>query len=166
MRKILANKGFTFAELLIVILIISILAAGILVIFDPVAQLKRENDVQRKSDLSQIQKAIEQYYQDIGAYPQSTIDYKIKALGGENAVDWGNSWLPYMGTLPSDPKFPRRYIYVSSGQAYYLYASLERGASEAGACNKGAVCGNVPKGASCGKNAICNYGVSSPNMSP
>lgn len=166
MRKLLTNKGFTFIELLIVISIISILAAGILLVFDPVTQRKKENDAQRKSDLSQIQKAIEQYYQYIGAYPQSTETYKIKGLGSKNAVDWGHSWLPYMGTLPSDPNSSQKYVYVSSGQTYYLYASLERGASDVQTCNRGSVCAKVPANASCGKNSICNYGVSSPNVSP
>lgn len=158
------HQGFTLIELLIVIVVIGVLATGAIALVDPVAQFQRARDAQRKSDLSQIQKAIKQYYQDIGAYPQSTVGYKIKALGSENAVDWGNSWLPYMGNLPKDPNDSKSYIYVSTGQAYYIYASLDRGANDRQACKGGAKCDNVPGSETCG--GICDYGVSSPNVSP
>lgn len=162
------RRGFTLIELLVVIAVIGILAGGIIAIVNPAAQFQKAQDSRRKSDLAQIQKAFETFYQDNGKYPDS-IDNKIKSLDEEDtAVEWGNPWLPYMGNLPKDPSSAKNYVYSSSnGQTYYLYASLDRGGSDPQACHSdGTKCDNVPVSASCGSDAICNYGVSSPNVSP
>lgn len=153
--------GFTLIELLIAIAVIGVLAIGIVTLVNPSAQIQKANDSRRKSDLAQIQKALEVYYQDIGTYPPNPTtprDYRIKGLDG-NTVDWGLSWAPYMATLPKDQNSSKKYVYVSTGQAYYLYAALDRESMSLS---------SVPAGASCGLSLSidCNYGVSSPNVSP
>ena len=146
------------------------MATGLIIAINPVVQIQKSQDAKRKSDLSQIQKALETYYQDIGKYPPSTSDNKIRGLDN-NPVSWGFSWLPYMSILPKDPTSSKNYVYFSTsldGQSYYIYASLDRGGNDSQACFPtgnpclSAVRNNVA--ASCGGN--CNYGVSSPNVSP
>lgn len=157
--------GFTLIELVIVIGIISVLSAVIMVVIDPTAQFQKANDTRRKSDLSQLRKVLEQYYQDVGRYPRYDLaTYQLKRLDGSTAA-WGSSWPPYMSILPKDSG-GRNYVYYggTDGQSYWLYASLERGAKDPQVCNGGSVCPNVPVGVSCG--GVCNYGVSSPNVSP
>jgi len=61
------NFGFTLMELLIVIAILGLLATIGLGSFRT-SQMKGR-DAQRKSDLSQIQKALEMYYNDYSGYP-------------------------------------------------------------------------------------------------
>ncbi len=164
----ISGAGFTLIELLIVITVIGILAGGVIVIVNPVVQIQKAQDAKRKTSLAQIQKALEVYYQDNRTYPPnpSVTDYRIKDLDG-NPVDWGNEWMPYMGNLPKDPSSSKNYVYYSNGQTYYLYASLDRGANDPQACHSdGTSCDNVPGSASCGESAICNYGVSSSNVSP
>lgn len=160
--------------------LIGVMAIGIIVAVNPLTQIQKARDASRKSDLSQIQKALETYYNDFEQYPAvdtSTSNYRIigvKADGSTGPLDWGYIGWAYMGTLPKDPSSSKNYVYYSpscpptcpAGQSYYIYASLDRGTSDSQACNGGAVCGNVPGGASCGTGAICNYGVSSPNVSP
>jgi general secretion pathway protein G len=154
------KRGFTIVELLVVVAVIGILAAAIASIINPIAQFQKAQDSKRKSDLAQIQRALEIYYQDYRSYPNSN-GYIIAGIG------WGLSWTPYMGTLPTDPSSPsKKYAYVSDGQTYYLYASLDRDTSDLRLCKSGgAKCDNAPVDA-CGTGKICNYGVSSPNVSP
>lgn len=163
------RRGFTLVELLIVISVLAVLITGLIVVIDPSTQLQKTNDAKRKSDLAQIQRALETYYQDNRVYPPnpSANDYRIKGLDG-NTVDWGSSWQPFMSALPKDPSSSKNYVYyvTSNGQTYYLYASLDRGANDLQACNGGAACASLPANASCGALTICNFGLSSPNVSP
>lgn len=63
------NKAFTLIELLVVIAIIGILAALILVSFSGARAKAR--DAVRKSDLSQVKRALELYNADNGSYPSA-----------------------------------------------------------------------------------------------
>jgi prepilin-type N-terminal cleavage/methylation domain-containing protein len=160
-KKIFLVSGFTLIELIVVIGILAVLAIFLIAIVNPFEQYKKANDARRKSDLGQIQRALEAYYQDYGRYPENDTNYQIR-----NAP-WGSGWPPYMNVVPKDTG-SRRYVYVSSGQMYYLYASLERGSKDPQTCKRdGSKCDNAPVGFPCGSGGeVCNYGVSSPNTSP
>lgn len=169
MFKIANIKGFTLIELLLVVGILGILSAALLATLDPFSQFQKGNDSRRKSDLSQIQKAIETYYQDKGKYPinNPATDYRIydERTGQNKVIDWGLSWSPYMNILPKDSNSSRNYVYKASsdGQSYWIYASLDRGGKDPQACNAGNLCTNAT-GLSCG--GTCNYGVTSTNTQP
>lgn len=161
------SRGFTFVELLIVITVIGILITGFVVIINPVAQIQKAQDSKRKTDLAQIQKALEVYYQTNRTYPPNPAegDYRMQGLDGIT-VNWGDQWLPFIGNLPKDSNISKKYVYYSTGQTYYLYASLDRGKEDSQACNYGNDCKRVPSANLCGSGNVCNYGVSSPNVSP
>lgn len=150
--------------------ILSILSLGVISILNPSAQFQKANDTRRKADMAQIQKALEAYYGDNGRYPPnySSSDYRIKGLDG-NVVSWGSPWQPYMDVLPKDPKNSKNYVYFSSsdGQSYFLYASIDR-VTDSSVCNGGAACNSLATNgipaAACGD--TCNFGLSSPNVSP
>lgn len=182
MKQFSKNSGFTLIELVVSIGILAILAVFVLAQLNPVEQFKKARDGERKSDISQIQKALEQYYQDHGSYPTSTNVYKIQDFSG-NPVDWGGAsgWTPYLNVVPADPDNTRSYVYYAfnSGQSYRLYASLERGPSDVSTCQASVTncrnnptsvqycsCTGIPVGATCGSGKVCNYGVSSPNTTP
>ncbi len=171
MKSFSLQKGLTLIELIVVCAIIGIFAAAVIAALNPFEQLKKTTDAKRKADIGQVQRALELYYQDQGRYPPSSADYKIYI--NPQTINWGSSWQPYIGKLPSDSNLSHTYIYYSppaaNGQTYYIYANLERGAKDTQVCNAGNACASMstsgyPAANSCG--ATCNYGVSSSNVSP
>lgn len=168
-----SEKGFTLIEILVVMGVLGIIIGSAFFTLNPLEQLQKSRDVERKNDLAQIQRALETFYNDYGRYPENTSEYKIDKdpTAGVSEVNWGDSWAPYIATLPKDPASGRRYVYSASAQTYSLYTSLERGGKDSDVCNpEGTVCDNAPPTATfpCGSSAneVCNYGVSSPNVSP
>lgn len=173
------QKGLTLVEMLVSIGIIAILSALLLTVLNPLGQFQKANDAKRKADLTQVQRALEQYYQDIGMYPKSSnnadgkSDYFIVGLDNA-AVPWGSAWVPYMDLLPKDPLDPtHKYAYYTSSdrQTYWLYTSLERGNLDPQVCkgnNNNNLCDNASQLSTnaCGAGFVCNFGVSSPNTTP
>ena len=138
MRK----KGFTLIELLVVISVIGLLAALIMVNFN--AARERARDVQRKSDLDQVKKALRMYYNDNNLYP----------ING--SLVWGNPFqsadgnMIYMKLLPQDPANQGaaptyQYTQAAEGQDFCLWATLDN-KSDADIVNSQARC------SSCGVN--------------
>lgn len=118
MNKDMKQRGFTLIELLVVISIIAILTTLLMANFVGVRQ--RGRDAQRKSNLYNIQAALELFKSDAGLYPYS---------GGtafpacNTALTYNNS--TYMSKVPCDPQ-GGDYTYVSTdGTSYTLYACLE-----------------------------------------
>lgn len=109
-------KGFTLIELLIVIAIIGVLAALLMANFVGIRQ--RSRDAQRKSDVRQIQSALEFYRSDNGVYPLSA---ELSSCGGAFLL----SGVTYMSKIPCDPSTGTVYIYTSAGSSYALKACLE-----------------------------------------
>ena len=140
------NKGFTLIELLIVIAIIGVLATLLMVNFVGVRQ--RARDAQRKSDLRQIQSALEIYRSDNSSYPNGTSSVAelftcppqpspAACTGSANC--FGNSTCStiYMKSVPTDPSGGGydggNYYYQSSGSTYTLEACLENSGDSQGA---------------------------------
>lgn len=64
------SKGFTLIELLIVIAVIGVLAAGILVLIDPIDKIAAANDAKVQNDVSGMGRASEAYATvHLGFYP-------------------------------------------------------------------------------------------------
>jgi len=129
------NKGFTLIELLIVIAIIGVLATLLMVNFVGVRQ--RARDAQRKSDLRQLQSALEIYRSDNGSYP---IADSISGLGNcparvgictGVAACFGNPTCSsvYMQNMPTDPSGSS---YYNNGN--YIYQGTSNGTYILGAC--------------------------------
>lgn len=134
MKKKLHN-GFTLIELLIVVAIIGILAA--LLTSNFVALRERARDAQRKSDLRQLQSALELYRSDKGSYPQTSANnYQLPSSvisGDGNCPDAGSftsGGTTYMQKIPCDPLGTSYfdtgdYYYTSDGTTYTLAACIE-----------------------------------------
>jgi general secretion pathway protein G len=96
--RVKKSKGFTLIELLVVISILGILAA--LLISNMAGARERARDAERKSDLTEIQKALEMYKHDQAkpAYPADT-DWETMAA----ALQGDEGGTVYMRTVPVDP---------------------------------------------------------------
>lgn len=163
-------------ELITAIGVLTILATLVLAAVNPIEQFRKAQDAKRKSDLAQIQRALEAYYQDFGRYPAYTDSglntYTINTGDGEesSSIEWGTSWTPYMDVLPIDPNSSKFYVYESDStngfQSYRIYASLDRGTNDPEACSESNGCPNAPGGCGIDADSYCNFGLSSPNVSP
>jgi len=116
------SKGFTLVELLIVISIIGVLTTLLMANFIGVRQ--RARDAQRKSDLRQIQSALELYRSDQGVYPQlvPNCSNSIKSPDCSTST--------YMQTVPGDAMGSSyynggKYYFLSNGTTYTIGACLE-----------------------------------------
>tara|TARA_B100002051_G_C16744745_1_gene646738 strand:- start:6073 stop:6804 length:732 start_codon:yes stop_codon:yes gene_type:complete len=131
------TKGFTLAELLVVIAVISILSSFIFVnVSDSRASAR---DAQRKSDLRELQSAIELYRLDNGTYPSGCNGYTDSLTPVFSGEPDGAHPCPlgdpeyiiglapeYIRKLPNDPFLNGGggYVYLvnQSGSAYKVMA--------------------------------------------
>ncbi len=123
------NKGFTLIELLVVMAIIAVLTMLGVSNFRNVQRKAR--DAQRKSDLAQLQRALELYYNDYGVYPDSSngkinlsgeLEWKTAPILAEAFTDGTTI---YMKEIVGDPSGNPQYCYLSNNHAYQVYARLE-----------------------------------------
>ncbi len=115
------KKGFTLVELLTVISIISILTALLTVSFVSVSQ--RGRDAQRKSNIRQIQAALELYRADNDAYPPAVSN----SIGSSTTVSVACNQpfvvggITYMQKMPCDPEGTNVKYFYSSTSPYSTY---------------------------------------------
>ncbi|MEI6396482.1 MAG: LamG-like jellyroll fold domain-containing protein [Candidatus Taylorbacteria bacterium] len=99
------QKGFTLLEILLVVAIISILAGIVIVAINPAKQLGSSRDAQRKSDISTIYKAVNQYLIDNGHYP-TTITSTLTAICDPakscTGIDLSTLIPTYLASMPKD----------------------------------------------------------------
>lgn len=98
-----SGAGYTLGELLVVIAIIMILVLIVVALgINWKRQADRGNDTRRKSDLTLIRNAFEEYYNDHNCYPAATI------LDNCGSADLA----PYLAAVPCDPvtKLPYKYV--------------------------------------------------------
>jgi general secretion pathway protein G len=160
------SSGFTLIELIVVMAIIGILVATVAGNFQT-SRLKG-NDARRKSDLKQIQNALETYFNDVGLYPTASAGQIVGCTGGAAACVWGTGqWrnannTVYMSVVPGDVSAPgNQYLYVVSAtrRSYKLFARLQNTQDPGWVTYTGNQCGNSAA-------QVCSYGVSSTNTTP
>lgn len=116
------KRSFTLIELLVVIAIIGSLSAILLPNF--MGARERARDSQRKSDLKQIQKALEMYKQDLSppAYPSDGFFETNKDkcwYQGAVADSCPAGSTIYMNKVPKDPTSTKQYYFDNKGNLEY-----------------------------------------------
>jgi len=120
------HKGFTLAELLVVVSIIVVLAAAVLIGIDPLKQLLKGFDARRRSDLEKIKIALENYYADHECYPAFPKDSRNRPTYtcGSDILD------PYLKIMPCDPNTQKPYLIYMTPEAdacpqqFAVYATI------------------------------------------
>lgn len=166
---IMKRKGFTLVELILVMALLAILAIMLIGNFN--ASLKKGRDAQRKNDLSQLQKALEIYYEDNKSYPSFTSIFNKKLCPNDICTVGG---ITYMVKTPSDPTTTKyKYVYYPAPAQngitsyYYLYSYIENDQDQGPNVSMGGY--DDPFGGStteCGASTtqiFCRYYVSSSN---
>ncbi len=114
------RKGFTLVEILVTVSILLVLGVTLLVMLNPMMQIFKGYDTVRKTDLAKLKAAFEQYYEDHGCYPSSTV---LDNCGGSDLQ-------PYLDKIPCDPNTNEPYLLYyypttsSCSQNYVVYAML------------------------------------------
>ena len=116
------KKGFTLMEILIAIAIIAILTAIGIVSYGSINRGAR--NAKRKSDVGQIQSALELYRSDFGYYPA----INTSSLGDAKNLEDNADFLTYLSVVPTDPRdvpYMYRAMSLNQGQYYgYCIASM------------------------------------------
>ena len=112
------NLGFTLIELLVVIFIIGVLVS--LILANILGARQRAEDVQRKNDLQQLQKALRLYYNDYQRYPESDGDAGLTSDVLENSRFVVEDTV-YMGQVPDEFE----YYVDEDGEAFRLFVALD-----------------------------------------
>ncbi len=117
------KSGFTLIELMVVMVILGMLA--VLISGNFFNSLKRGRDTRRKTDIQNIQKAFEVYYEDMGRFPPDDILGETKVCY-HNGTSYDCDRKVYMQTLPTDPSIGT-YVYETDpeGTYYKLYSCIE-----------------------------------------
>ena len=101
-KRIRRERGFTLVELLVVISLISILAAMGLVQYKN--SITRTQEATLKTDLFRMRDAIDQYYADKGKYPASldalVSDGYMRAIPEDPITKSADTWQ----TVPAEPE--------------------------------------------------------------
>lgn len=115
------KRGFTLVELLIIIAIISMLA--VFVFINLRGQSAKAYDAKRKTDLYNMRKAVEEYFNDHNAFPPL----------GTNEHCGGTDLVPYLASIPCDPetKLPYGYFFSRVSDGCRLCAILANNADPA-----------------------------------
>ncbi len=103
-----SQAGWTLTELLIVVAILAILSIVFLLV-NWKRNVSRANDARRKTDLANVRRAFEEYYNDNECYPDATILNNCGSTG--TPTDPTPGLAPYMRVIPCDPATREPYLY-------------------------------------------------------
>ncbi len=130
------QSGFTLVELLIVIAMLGILSSVLIIAINPVAQIQRGRDTQRKSNFASIQSALELYRHDFGYYPISTGLYPSSMTNCTSDAFQGTTssgTVTYLQAIPCDPLGLSASSVFNGGE--YLYLSYNSSNSPSYSCD-------------------------------
>jgi type II secretory pathway pseudopilin PulG len=129
------RKGFTYFELLVVMIITMVMATIILLYVNPKEFKERSRDNRRLLDISVLEDAIIDYRTDNGSYPDEddVVRDSMTLVDGGGRLDLSsNGWIgadlsPHLTKMPLDPinDVSYHYSYSKSENVYEINGVLE-----------------------------------------
>lgn len=124
MHKSTKNPGFTIVEIIVAVVVVAILASVTIISYNGAQQRARDTD--RKSDISNLVKALEMYYSDNGQYPttstsSSTINSSWYNSGDSSWSEFTTLMSKYMDKVPTDPTNTTNLSGLSANGYTYAY---------------------------------------------
>ena len=128
MKRKLNKKAFTFVEIIVVTIILTILAAIGFSSF--MWNISSWRDTKRKADISELSSSLKTQKQKKGSYPIPSNYFKTNSWAIILAWQWKldkNIWLSEIEEIPSDPKIKVPYLYSISKnkQEFEIALTLE-----------------------------------------
>ncbi len=124
-RHIGNRNGFTLVEMILVMVILAALAAVVVPKF--AGRSKQAKETQAKTQISNMELAIDSYEVDMGEFPRSgnNLQELVNSPSGNNTAAWQGPYLK-KGGIPLDP-WGNAYVYVYPGKnnqgSYDLYSA-------------------------------------------
>lgn len=126
LKKNKSGAGFTLVEILVVVGMIGVLTAGSLMVINPALQLKRSRDSTKKSEVKQLQAAMEQYRSDNDVYPNFSGVY---GWSPATSLTLNTASVTYMQIIPKGVNTGgdscKGYVVGSSATNYTIFTILE-----------------------------------------
>lgn len=129
------QKGFTYVELMVSLAILLLLIFLVTVFVDPKSQIEKSRDEKRMTDISTLDRAINEFLLDQKRYPdlEDVIRTSTSLPVGSTALNNSNlGWIlddlsPYLDKQPTDPLNNEQffYTYTHSTMSYEINAKLE-----------------------------------------
>ena len=94
------TRGFTIVELAAVVGVLAVLATIVLIGYR--GSQERARDTDRRNDVGNLTKALEQYYDDKGSYPNSNGGWWLSS----DSTTWGTFGSQLTGIIDSMPTDP------------------------------------------------------------
>lgn len=117
------RSSFTLLEILIVVALIVLILTAMVVLLNPLQQINRGRDTQRKRHLDTLKKVFEDFYNDKGCYPKP-VEVCYSGTDNGTPVNKNPCYIcgseatspttlnPYINPLPCDPTYPiNKYSY-------------------------------------------------------
>jgi type II secretory pathway pseudopilin PulG len=121
------KKAFTLFEILIILSLTAILATAAIFLINPSKQFQKARNTQRKKDLAELRKVLEDFYGDNNRYPKaSEICYNSPSSSRIDQYGKTACFCNLCGSNPTSPKYLSSYLSSlpcdpQSNKVEYLY---------------------------------------------
>ena len=141
MKRLFDTNAFTLLEIAIVTAVLLVLMGTVISLISPASSKGKARDNKRLSDVSTLDRAVNEYRLDYGQYPgQESVLYTSDTVptGSPNIYSVVSGWIPvdlsdYIPKYPTDPvnDATYHYEYVHNTVGYEISTRLEQLTEEA-----------------------------------